>query len=96
MVQQGRLIHGKGKEGNICQDIDYYLFFLKALCLSRHMAFIFLLFCLFFRFRACIAIAVLFILSATGIFVRALRSLVVERHPIRVWRFSSSHQLFFS
>lgn len=33
--------------------------------------------------RACIAIGVLFILSATGIFIRALRSLVVEKHPIR-------------
>ena len=48
-----------------------------------------------FLFRACIAIGVLFILSATGIFIRALRSLVVEKHPIRVWRFSSSDQFFF-
>lgn len=33
--------------------------------------------------RACIAIATLFVLSATGIFIRAIRSLVVEKHPIR-------------
>ncbi|KAJ7389043.1 hypothetical protein OS493_034178 [Desmophyllum pertusum] len=33
--------------------------------------------------RACIAIGVFFILSATGIFIRALRSLVVEKHPVK-------------
>lgn len=33
--------------------------------------------------RACIAIAILFVLSASGIFVRAIRSLVVEKHAIR-------------
>nr|XP_058971039.1 transmembrane protein 163a-like [Pocillopora verrucosa] len=33
--------------------------------------------------RACIAIAALFVLSGTGIFIRAVRSLIVEKHPIR-------------
>lgn len=33
--------------------------------------------------RACIAIGVLFVLSGTGIFIRAVRSLVVEKHPLR-------------
>ena len=54
------------------------------------------LICFCFIFRACIVIATLFIVSATGIFIRALRSLVVERHPIRVRRFSFFHQLFLS
>lgn len=30
------------------------------------------------------AIAALFVLSGTGIFIRAVRSLIVEKHPIRV------------
>ena len=37
-----------------------------------------------FYYRACIAIAILFVLSASGIFIRAIRSLVVEKHAIRV------------
>lgn len=33
--------------------------------------------------RACIAIGILFLLSASGIFIRAIRSLVVEKHAVK-------------
>ena len=52
---------------------------LKEIIAKLIIIYIFAFYC-----RACIAIATLFVLSASGIFIRAIRSLVVEKHPIRV------------
>jgi len=55
VVRQGRHIHGKGREGSVQIFIVYgpfLLFFLRALCLSRHMAFIFLLSYIFVLFQS--------------------------------------------
>ena len=37
-----------------------------------------------FCFRAVIVIAILFVVSAAGIFVKAIRMLVVEKEPLKV------------
>ena len=44
-----------------------------------------------FHCRACIAIGILFLLSASGIFIRAIRSLVVEKHAVKVSAFAMCH-----
>lgn len=60
-----------------CHIAHYIIFFRKfSVCHSDDMFSCY--------YRACIAIAILFILSASGIFIRTIRSLVVEKHATKV------------